>query len=144
MRLEVYCGNRNCGEYILDTDTDVLALPLTGHMFKPRADREWQSPFEDEAESVNLTCPMCEWTFHVEQSLTVRKPDSFYPASERQLSDAKITGTVPRILKYFLPPPPKPKAEPKKAPVQAKKPEKKSIMDRFKAAGKVKHGGRGK
>lgn len=111
MRLEVFCGNRNCGEYILDTDTDVLASPLKGHMFKPRPDREWQHSFDEESEGMNLTCPMCEWAFHVEQVLIVRKPTE----------DAKITGKVWRILKHFVPPPPKPPTIPKKQPAKSKR-----------------------
>ena len=124
MKLEVFCGNRNCGEYVLDTDTDVLDDPLKGYMFTPRTDREWQSEFDNEAEGMNLTCPMCGWVFHVEQVLTVHHTPEFYPVSMRHLGDTKITGNVKKIKKFFV------LYEPKPEPVKMVRSE---IMDRINA-----------
>jgi hypothetical protein len=111
MKLEVYCCN--CKEYILETDTEILDTPLKGFMFKVRPDREWWLDFDDNNEGLNLTCPVCGWMFHVEQSLMVRKKYEFFPANERTLGNgAAVHGKPKKLKKLFATPEPPVKPEP--------------------------------
>ena len=128
-KLEVYCCN--CKEHILEADTDTLASPLKGSMFKVRPEREWYLSFDDVCEGLNLTCPVCGWAFHVEQSLLVRKaPEGGYALDVTQsdmiqkfqeygVKDVKgivgvtITGKPKKLVKLFAPPPePEPELQP--------------------------------
>lgn len=120
MKLEVYCGN--CKEHILEADTDTLEQPLTGAMFKVRPEREWYLSFDNECEGINLTCPVCGWMFHVEQSLLVRKAPRrchslhiadadmvnqkmvFEPDNKGMVA-MMITGKPKKLVKLFAPPP---------------------------------------
>lgn len=72
MKIEVFCGA--CKEYILDTNPEVLELPLAGHMFSVREGREWDM-FHPSVTGLELICPMCSWTFHVEEKLIVGSPN---------------------------------------------------------------------
>ena len=121
-KLEIYCCN--CKEHILEADTDTLKQPLNGSMFKVRPEREWFLSFDDECEDHNLTCPVCGWAFHVEQSLLVRKtpkggyalnvtqPDMIQKFQEYDVKDVKgivgvmITGKPRKLVNLFAPPPP--------------------------------------
>ena len=129
-KLEVYCCN--CKEHILEADTDTLASPLRGSMFKVRPEREWYLSFDDVCEGLNLTCPVCGWAFHVEQSLMVRKPvrrGSGLQVTEKEMIQdgvefktedngkgivgVMITGKPKKLVKLFAPPPePEPELQP--------------------------------
>lgn len=61
MIIDIYCCA--CKEFILQADTDTLKTPLVGGMFKVRPGREW-SLFSPHDVGLDLTCPLCEWSFH--------------------------------------------------------------------------------
>lgn len=74
MEINVYCIS--CKVEILIADTDTLKSPLIGEMFKVKKDMEWSlfSPFDA---GNDLTCPMCEWTFHENGKLRVAVGNEF-------------------------------------------------------------------
>ena len=61
MEIRIFCSN--CKVEILRADTDTLKTPLIGNMFKVKKDMEW-SMFSPHDQGNDLTCPMCDWTFH--------------------------------------------------------------------------------
>lgn len=68
MTAKCFCDN--CHEYILDIVPESINSPLKGHMFKQRVDTEW-AIFHESYEGLDLTCPICEWTMHTDEHITV-------------------------------------------------------------------------
>lgn len=61
MHITIYCVN--CRADILRADSDTLKSPLVGSMFLVKPGMEWNI-FAPTATGNDLTCPMCEWSFH--------------------------------------------------------------------------------
>ena len=74
MEIRVFCSN--CKVEILRADTDTLKTPLIGSMFKVKKDMEW-SLFSPHDQGNDLTCPMCDWTFHDNGKVSVAVGDDF-------------------------------------------------------------------
>ena len=74
MEVKIFCSN--CKVEILRADTDTLKTPLVGSMFKVKKDMEWSlfSPYD---QGNDLTCPMCDWTFHDNGKVTIPVGNDF-------------------------------------------------------------------
>jgi len=68
MEIKIFC--QSCGVEILRADTDTLKSPLVGEMFQVKKDMEW-ALFSPHDTGLELTCPMCEWTFHEKGKIKV-------------------------------------------------------------------------
>ncbi len=84
MELDVYCNS--CKEHILQADTNTLAEPLIGSMFKVKKDMEW-SMFSPHDTGLDLVCSLCSWVFHLNGAITVKADNGL-----------AITGTPDKIL----------------------------------------------
>lgn len=74
MEIKVFC--QNCQVEILRADTYTLKTPLVGSMFRVKKDMEW-SLFSPHDTGLDLTCPMCDWTFHENGKVKVAVGDDF-------------------------------------------------------------------